>query len=477
MIPYILFALIASTTFADTWLADGQALGSGSAGTVSELTFDNGVQLVGSSNGVAVLVGTNTFPLLKEGDVPPPDLPVFDDYSIVDQPTGAKGVAPRYDLNDALFAWHISQLESATIGMVDSWFWSPDSVTGLASLAGSTFVEDVGVRNYAPAPAWAMLFDGEDDYAQSDDILSMTGTNYTWQAWIYRTSNLGSPWSALSFGLYGCPGALGLAGYNDMWNLDAACLGISVYGYGQRGSEWIHALGVQSEGIQTFYLNGVPMGTTTDNQFIPPEYPIYFGGNRLGNFENYLGGRLDEVVIWDRALSSNEVAALYNGGAGYYLTTNDPIAAEAVAIYHMDEGSGSTLADSSTAGNDATAYEGPTWAPGLVQAPNGAAVGATNTTDSINLDFVPATVRGIVMTQAEAPLTTNAFTLAVSRDNGVTWNNIALSESAYPSSDSSYQLFAGLVSVTNQPSGTQIVFRVTQSDTAQTLCGVGGSWR
>jgi hypothetical protein len=138
MIPYILFALIASTTFADTWLADGQALGSGSAGTVSELTFDNGVQLVGSSNGVAVLVGTNTFPLLKEGDVPPPDLPVFDDYSIVDQPTGAKGVAPRYDLNDALFAWHISQLESATIGMVDSWFWSPDSVTGLASLAGST---------------------------------------------------------------------------------------------------------------------------------------------------------------------------------------------------------------------------------------------------------------------------------------------------------------------------------------------------
>jgi hypothetical protein len=128
---------------------------------VSEVTFDNGVQLVGSSNGVAVLVGTNTFPLLKEGDVPPPDLPVFDDFSIVDQPTGAKGVAPRYDLNDALFAWHISQLESATIGMVDSWFWSPDSVTGLASLAGSTFVEDVGVRNYAPAPAWAMLFDGE----------------------------------------------------------------------------------------------------------------------------------------------------------------------------------------------------------------------------------------------------------------------------------------------------------------------------
>lgn len=476
MIPYILFALIASTSFADTWLADGQALGSGSAGTVSELTFDNGVQLVGSSNGVAVLVGTNTFPLLKEGDVPPPDLPVFDDYSIVDQPTGAKGVAPRYDLNDALFAWHISQLESATIGMVDSWFWSPDSVTGLASLAGSTFVEDVGVRNYAPAPAWAMLFDGEDDYAQSDNNHAMAGPNYSWQAWVYRTYYLGSSWSALSFGHYSCPGSLGLNGINDLWQLDAACAGVPAYNYGQREGEWIHMVGIQDNGTQLFYLNGAHMGSASDNQ-IPPESPFWLGGNRLGNFENYLGGRLDEVVVWDRALSSNEVAALYNGGAGYYLTTNDPIAAEAVAIYHMDEGSGSTLADSSTAGNDATAYEGPTWAPGLVQGPNGAAVGATNTTDTINLDFVPATVRGIVMTQAEAPLTTNAFILAVSRNNGVTWNNIALSESAYPSSDSSYQLFAGLVSVTNQPSGTQIVFRVTQSDTAQTLCGVGGSWR
>jgi hypothetical protein len=394
----------------------------------------------------------------------------------VDQPTGAKGVAPRYDLNDALFTWHISQLESATIGMVDSWFWSPDSVTGLASLAGSTFVEDVGVRNYAPAPAWAMLFDGEDDYAQSDNDQTMAGPDHSMQAWVYRVSHLGGPWQALSVGGYGCPLALGLNGINDMWQLDAACAGVPAYEYGQRAGEWIHMVGIQTNGTHLFYLNGVFIGSESNTQTLP-ESPIWLGGNRLGNFENYLGGRLDEVVVWDRALSSNEVAALYNGGAGYYLTTNDLIAAGAVAIYHMDEGEGSTLADSSTAGNDATAYEGPTWAPGLVQGPNGAAVGATNTTDSINLDFVPATVRGIVMTQAEAPLTTNAFTLAVSRDNGVTWNNIALSESAYPSSDSSYQLFAGLVSVTNQPSGTQIVFRVTQSDTAQTLCGVGGSWR
>jgi hypothetical protein len=423
-----------------------------------------------------VLVGTNTFPLLKEGDVPPPDLPVFDDYSIVDQPTGAKGVAPRYDLNDALFTWHISQLESATIGMVDSWFWSPDSVTGLASLAGSTFVEDVGVRNYAPAPDWAMLFDGSDDYAMSDADHTMPGDDYSFQAWVYRTSNLGGNWSALSIGMYGCPGALGLNGINDLWQLDAACAGVPAYGFGQRADEWVHMVGVQSNGTQYFYLNGEEVGSAPDNQSLPAS-PIWMGGNRLGNFESYLGGRLDEVVVWGRALSSNEVAALYNGGAGYYLTTNDPIAADAVAIYHFDEGTGTTTEDASIYGNDATAYEGPTWAPGLVQGPNGSAVGATNTTDSINLDFVPATVRGIVMTQAEAPLTTNAFILAVSRDNGVTWNNIALSESAYPSSDSSYQLFAGLVSITNQPSGTQIVFRVTQSDTAQTLCGVGGSWR
>ena len=475
MIPYILFALLASATYADTWLADGQALGA--AATVNEVTFDNGVQLIGHSNGVAILIGTNLYPLLKEGDVPPPEIPVFDDFSIVDQPTGAKGLAPRYDLNDALFAWTISQFESTTIGMVDGWFWSPDSVTGLATLGGSTFVTNEGVRNYAPTAGWAMLFDGGDDYAMSDTNQVMAGEDYSMQAWVYRTANLGGAWQAVSVGAYGCPYALGLNGLNDMWQLDAACAGVPAYGFGQREAEWIHMVGIQTNGTHLFYLNGEFIGSESNTQTLPAS-PIWLGGNRLGNFEHYLGGRLDEVVVWGRALSPDEVAALYNGGAGYYLTTNDPLAAGAVAIYHMDEGSGDTLADSSTAGNDATAYEGPTWAPGHVAGPSGAPTGTTNLTDAINLDFVPATVRGIVMTKADAPLTTNDFILTVSRDNGSTWNSIALAESAYPSSDSTYQLFSGLVTVTNQPSGTQIVFRVTQAATAaQTLCGVGGSWR
>ncbi len=66
-----------------------------------------------------------------------------------------------------------------------------------------------GVRNYTPADASATLFDGGDDYAMSDADHTMPGDDYSFQAWVFRTSNLGGNWSALSIGNYACPRSAG----------------------------------------------------------------------------------------------------------------------------------------------------------------------------------------------------------------------------------------------------------------------------
>ena len=479
MIPYILFALLASATYADTWLADGQTLGSSPGETVSELTFENGVRLSGSSNGVSVLIGTNLYPLLKEGDVPPPDLPVFDDFSIVDQPTGAKGVAPRYDLNDSLFAWHISQLEGAAIGMVDGWFWSPDSEVGIAGAESAVFVAGQGYLNYSGDEPFALNFDGSSWGITTEDSGADGAEGLTIQTWV-RGNDSGFAILAHIGQWYGT--ANGLISYVQAANNYT----ISAHPYGAGAdpywgfnppswlTEWVHVVGTVSTNKIQIYLNGVfyeeQTATSSGFQDGPMEIAT-LGGIYKAN------AKFDEVVFWNRVLSSNEIFQLYNGGDGYYLTESDPLADDVIAIYHLDEGTGSDAGDTGGAGKTMTLYEEPGWVTGKVAAPQ-TLNEASIQSETIGVDFVPATVRAVVMTQADTLLNTNHVSLSVSRDNGITWSGVALAEVPYPSSDSTYQLFSGLSSVTNQPSGTQIVFRVTQSATAaQTLCGVGGSWR
>jgi hypothetical protein len=303
----------------------------------------------------------------------------------------------------------------------------------------------------------------------------MSGGLYSVQAWVYRTSNLYSDWCAVSMGRWsgGCVG-MGLLGVDSQWAFaGGSCQ--AYYTVDQFANEWVHIVGVVSNGTGYLYQNGVQVSSASMS-VTPDNSPINLGRLITDN-ALYVGAKLDEVVIWNRSLSGSEVAALYNGGEGYYLNSDDPIATASIAIYHMDEGTGTSLANDSTHGGLAmTAYNGPTWTEGIVPGLFSAA-SQIITSAVINVDFVPSTVRGIVMTKAEVPLDTNDLALAVSRDNGNTWSEVELAESAYPSGDSTYQLFSGPVSVASQPSGTQLVFRVTQGNSAQTLAGLGGSWR
>ena len=68
----------------------------------------------------------------------------------------------------------------------------------------------------------------------------------------------------------------------------------------------------------TYYLNGAAAGTASIGSVSTPANNAYFGSYSVNNstFLYYFNGRLDEVGIWDRALSSTEITELYNSGAG-----------------------------------------------------------------------------------------------------------------------------------------------------------------
>jgi hypothetical protein len=66
-------------------------------------------------------------------------------------------------------------------------------------------------------------------------------------------------------------------------------------------------------GVFNFYVDGIAHGSCTSmNYSIPNDAITYFGRQSNGTGEN-LNGSLDDIGIWNRALSADEVLALYNG--------------------------------------------------------------------------------------------------------------------------------------------------------------------
>jgi Leucine-rich repeat (LRR) protein len=79
---------------------------------------------------------------------------------------------------------------------------------------------------------------------------------------------------------------------------------------------WYHVAGVRGSNFTQLYVNGQLERQT--NITFAQDYgtlPLYFGTSGQAFWDRKLRGMLDEVSIYSRALSSNEVAAIYAAGA------------------------------------------------------------------------------------------------------------------------------------------------------------------
>jgi hypothetical protein len=75
---------------------------------------------------------------------------------------------------------------------------------------------------------------------------------------------------------------------------------------------WYHLAAVRSNTTLTIYVNGVAVGTDTIDFAIPnPSAPLTFG---LAEGIGFIEGLLDEVTIYNRALSGTEISAIYSAG-------------------------------------------------------------------------------------------------------------------------------------------------------------------
>jgi hypothetical protein len=178
----------------------------------------------------------------------------------------------------------------------------------------------------------AFTFDGTNAFVQIADAPELNPTNLTVECWV-RFSSLQTPGNTAN------PGTAYLVfkqnsrdntfeGYNlgkhryaydlFVWEVSSAA-GVAI----QLNSitaistnVWYQVVGTRGSNYAELYVNGQLEGSTNVN--FPQDYgnlPLYLGSSGESYYDRKLAGNLDEVTLYNRALTSNEIAALYVAGA------------------------------------------------------------------------------------------------------------------------------------------------------------------
>jgi hypothetical protein len=199
----------------------------------------------------------------------------------------------------------------------------------------------------------ALNFDGSDDHVDcgNPSILDFGTSDFTISAWIKTTNALGETifgnggddGGGIRVRLYveGNPGVKILVD-DDFSKYDPEG-SIAVL-----DGQWHHIVGMRRRTALRVYIDGVEdEGATAHGEStIPADYDLsgtsqhnaYIGAqtsNASGNLIKYFGGLIDDVALWSRALTVEEISYLWNGGAGNPVDVSDP--GQASDPYPADE--------------------------------------------------------------------------------------------------------------------------------------------
>jgi hypothetical protein len=116
--------------------------------------------------------------------------------------------------------------------------------------------------------------------------------------------------------------------------------------------EWAYVAATWDGTTMHIYINGKDEEDTNyTGTLTPNEHPLIIG-SRDNGYNDYFNGTIDEVKIYNRALSGDEIREEYER-------------VTLAAYWKFDEGTGNIAYDSSAFGNDGTLMNEPTWVDGL----------------------------------------------------------------------------------------------------------------
>ena len=177
---------------------------------------------------------------------------------------------------------------------------------------GATLTADrFGVTNKA------FSFDG-DDYING--FVNNSGlSNLSFSVWVntpntssgtfvHLGSDNGSPYcNGVSLGNFSAP-STNLVGHYS-------CIGFFNSSANFATNQWSHCTMVLQNNVLYFYINGILLSQIPTAGFYSPDDNFWFGSTYI-NYVSMFLGKLDDIGIWNRALTDCEIKDLYNSQLG-----------------------------------------------------------------------------------------------------------------------------------------------------------------
>lgn len=239
--------------------------------------------------------------------------------------------------------------------------WAMDDASGtkLASAGGSSDATlGSGATPHAPGHLGdALALDGTaNGYASTQGAVLDTERSFTVSAWVNLANADRNRAAVTQSGQYMAGFSLGVR--NGSWAFETVSTDGTGYGYQLASSttpaavnQWTHLSGVYDSAAKTvvLYVNGVPTTPVAAPAAWSARGPLELGRMRYrGGYSDPWSGALDEVKVWDRALSAGEAADV----AADKAVTGLP----AKAVWHLDGSAGTAAGVSET--DDLTVYGG-----------------------------------------------------------------------------------------------------------------------
>ena len=236
--------------------------------------------------------------------------------------------------------------------------------------ASDAFLSKITPSELAYENIYSLSFDGSDDELILPAIPELNSTSkFTISLWIRMNGVQSNAFHFISGSSSSSCIKLTTWNYNNGSGIDFS-VGSGLVRYSTSPSSdfilydnnWHHIVAV-FDGSNSFMLVDGSSANVTINSAMPSTAPVDAGaGARIGsNFSisHFTDGFIDEVAIWSSALSLADATSICEGGESSDISNLDPL-----SWWRMgdnDGGSGTTITDQGSGGNDATLQNGPTF--------------------------------------------------------------------------------------------------------------------
>lgn len=157
----------------------------------------------------------------------------------------------------------------------------------------------------------AISFNGTSQYAAVGTTSSFTGTTYTIEAWV-KTSNNGATMGVMTKGSNFWLGiSFGKAAIYD-WTAPSTCSASTAPSLGD--NTWHHIAATLVSGTANgsiIYIDGVQQKTCTWAP-VAQNGEVGIGASKAGSWSQFFTGAIDNLKIFNRAFTSNEIKAEYD---------------------------------------------------------------------------------------------------------------------------------------------------------------------